>query len=90
MPNADSPLSERRAYWRANLWVVSFLLVIWCVVSFLLSIVWAEPLNEYRLGGFPLGFWIAQQGAIFVFVLLILAYAIIMGQLDRKYHRGER
>jgi putative solute:sodium symporter small subunit len=90
MPQNTSPASNQRRYWRSNLWVVSALLVIWFIFSILLSIVWAEPLNQFHLRGFPLGFWVAQQGAIFVFVILILAYAIIMGKLDRIYRRGGR
>jgi|GEM_PF-232202 len=90
MPQNTPAASEVRQYWRANILVVSVLLVIWFVVSFLLSIVWADWLNQFRWGGFPLGFWISQQGAIFVFILLILAYAIIMGRLDRQYHAGEK
>jgi putative solute:sodium symporter small subunit len=84
-PSAANP----RRYWRANLQIVSLLLVVWFLFSILLSIVWADALNGYRLGGFPLGFWIAQQGSIFVFVFLILIYAIVMGRVDRRYHRNE-
>lgn len=91
MPQSPSRASELRRYWRANLWLVAGLLTIWAIVSIGLSIVWAESLNQLRIGGFPLGFWISQQGAIYTFVLLILVYAITMGRLDRKYHpEGKR
>lgn len=86
MPQRNSPSPEALRYWRVNLYLLSALLPIWFLVSFGLSIVWAEPLNEFHLGGFPLGFWISQQGAILVFVFLILVYAIVMGRLDRNYN----
>lgn len=73
------------AYWKKNLIVLSVLLTVWFTVSFLLSIVFAAPLNEWKLGGFPLGFWMAQQGSIFVFLFLILIYALVMRYLDRHY-----
>ena len=82
------PPSHKR-YWRANLLVLSVLLTIWFLVSCGLSIFLVEPLNEVQIGGFPLGFWIAQQGSIFVFILLILAYALIMRRLDRKHDVAE-
>jgi putative solute:sodium symporter small subunit len=74
-----------KQYWRANLLVLAGLLSIWFVASSVLSIFLVEPLNEFKIGGFPLGFWIAQQGSILVFILLVLAYALIMRRLDRKY-----
>jgi putative solute:sodium symporter small subunit len=89
MPQENLPASDARRYWRVNLYVLGTLLPIWFIVSFGLSILWADKLNEYRLGGFPLGFWISQQGAIFVFVILILFYAWIMGRLDRNYRTQE-
>ncbi len=84
-----SPASDPRRYWRVNLWVLSSLLVIWFVVSILLSIVWAEALNQYKLAGFPLGFWMSQQGAILVFVILVLIYAIVMGRMDNKFNAAK-
>ena len=59
--------------------------MVWFIVSYGLGILLVEPLNEYHLGGFPLGFWFAQQGSIYVFVILILAYAILLSRLDKKY-----
>ena len=61
------------------------LLSIWFVVSYLLGIVFVEPLNEFHLGGFPLGFWFAQQGSIFVFILLTFVYALAMDRIDRRH-----
>ncbi|QEP44993.1 DUF4212 domain-containing protein [Ectothiorhodospiraceae bacterium BW-2] len=73
------------AYWRENLKVLAICLVIWFIVSYLLGIILVEPLNNLMLGGYPLGFWFAQQGSIYVFVALIFFYAWKMGQLDKKY-----
>ena len=58
---------------------------IWFIVSYVLSIFLVERLNEIKLGGFPLGFWIAQQGSIYVFVLLILVYALWMRRIDARF-----
>lgn len=78
-------LNNRRAYWRANTSLIRNLLLIWAVVSLGLSILLVQPLNTVKLGGVPLGFWIAQQGSIYVFVALIFVYAYQMDKLDRKY-----
>lgn len=74
------------SYWRQNLRILALLLVVWFVVSYGLGILFVEPLNQYRLRGFPLGFWFAQQGSIYVFILLILVYAVWMDRLDRRHH----
>lgn len=84
---AESTLRKR--YWRAHLKLLGLLLSIWFLFGVVLSILLVKPLNEIRIAGFPLGFWIAQQGAIFVFVLLILVYAILMDRTDRKYQAEE-
>ncbi|MEC4985117.1 MAG: DUF4212 domain-containing protein [Oscillatoria sp. PMC 1068.18] len=81
--NQNSP--DRQAYWRENIALIRNLLIIWGLVSIVLGILLAEPLNALRLGGVPLGFWIAQQGSIYVFVILIFVYAFAMDKLDRKY-----
>ena len=73
----------REQYWRAQMRRIAVLLAIWAVVAFGLSIFGAPALNAVSLGGVPLGFWWAQQGSIFVFVLLILAYAILSDRADR-------
>ena len=73
-------------YWQKNLALIRNLLVIWGVVAYGLGILLAPALNSIRLfGGPPLGFWIAQQGAIWVFIVLIFVYAIRMQALDREY-----
>lgn len=77
--------ADPRAYWRANLALIAALLVVWALVSYGFGIVLVEPLNRFRLGGFPLGFWFAQQGAIYVFVVLIAVYALAMDRIDRRY-----
>ncbi len=61
------------------------LLSIWFVVSYLLGIVFVETLNQFYLGGIPLGFWFAQQGAIFVFIILTFVYAFAMDRIDRRH-----
>lgn len=78
------------SYWRANLRIVTILLGIWFVVSFLLAIVFADALDTIRIGGFGLGFWMAQQGAIYVYIVLIFAYIHLMDRLDRKHGVDEQ
>lgn len=85
-----SSVTRRRAYWRANVGIVAALLGVWAVVSFGLSVVFVDALNEIRLGGFRLGFWMAQQGSMYVFVALIFAYVWLMNRLDRAYGQDER
>ena len=74
-----------QAYWRENLCLMLWLSVVWFVVSYGCGVLLVEPLNAIRLGGFKLGFWFAQQGSIYTFVVLIFIYAKKMGDLDRKY-----
>lgn len=81
--------TSAKAYWRANLCVLTCLLMIWAAVSFGGSILWVDQLNAFSIGGFKLGFWLAQQGSIVVFFLLILAYVLLMNRLDRKYDLQE-
>ncbi len=81
----DARRAASRAHWRDNRRVMAFLLAIWFVVSYGLGIVWVEPLNRFRLGGFPLGFWFAQQGSVYVFIVLILVYARWMDRIDRRH-----
>lgn len=73
------------AYWSANLRLVAFCLVIWFVVSFIMGIVLRPMLQGIMVGGMDLGMWMAQQGSIYVFVILIFFYAIRMNALDRKF-----
>ncbi|MCP5142876.1 MAG: DUF4212 domain-containing protein [Gammaproteobacteria bacterium] len=76
---------NRIAYWKANLRLLTMCLVIWFVVSFGFGILLAEPLNAIRIGGYGLGFWFAQQGSIYTFLVLIFFYAYRMNKLDRQF-----
>lgn len=77
--------TSAQAYWRANLKLIGALLAVWFSVSFGCGILLADWLNEFRLFGFRLGFWWAQQGSIFVFVGLIFVYVVCMNRIDRRY-----
>ncbi|MFK4764098.1 DUF4212 domain-containing protein [Desulfobaculum sp. SPO524] len=78
-------MDKRQEYWRRNLRYMVILLSIWAVVSYGCGILFVEPLNAIRIGGFPLGFWFAQQGAIYVFVILIFVYFFLMRRLDKAF-----
>ncbi|HAA27166.1 MAG TPA: DUF4212 domain-containing protein [Cyanobacteria bacterium UBA8553] len=82
--------NKRQAYWRANTALIRNLLIVWALVSLGFSILFVGLLNNLRLGGVPLGFWMAQQGSIYVFVALIFVYAVQMDKLDRKYGINRR
>jgi putative solute:sodium symporter small subunit len=77
---------KSRLYWRANTALIRNLLIVWALVSLGFSILLVQPLNTIRFFGVPFGFWMAQQGSILVFVLLIFIYAFQMDRLDRKYN----
>ena len=79
-----------RRYWRANIRIMAVLLALWALAGLGAGILFADTLNAYSISGtgFPLGFWFAHQGAIIVFVLLILAYCLYMNRLDKR-HRSE-
>ena len=81
---------SENAYWNANLKVVGILLVVWAFVSFGLGIILRPMLSEIKIGGTDLGFWFAQQGSIYVFVILIFVYAFVMNKLDRDYGVDEQ
>lgn len=78
-------MSNLEGYWKANTSLIRNLLIVWALVSYIFGILLVEPLNAIRLGALPLGFWFAQQGSIYVFVILIFYYAWKMDQLDRQY-----
>ena len=78
-------MSKASEYWKANIQLVVICIAIWFVVSFGFGILLVEPLNGIRLGGYKLGFWFAQQGSIYVFVVLIFFYAWRMTKLDREF-----
>ena len=77
--------SSANHYWKANIRLVLSLLSVWFFISFGCGILFVDALDTIRFGGFKLGFWIAQQGSIFVFVALILIYIRAMDKLDSKY-----
>lgn len=76
---------NRAAYWKANVRMLAILLFFWFVVSYGLGIILVEPLNSIHVGGYPLGFWFAQQGSIYVFLVLIFVYAAYMNRLDKQF-----
>jgi len=76
---------KAKQYWRENLKYLLILLTIWFSVSYGAGIIFRSTLDQFYIGGFPLGFWFAQQGAIYVFVLLIFIYVRLMNRLDSKY-----
>ena len=81
--------NNRADYWRSNISIVAVLLFIWFAVSFGLGILLVEPMNQFMLGGYPLGFWFAQQGSIYIFLVLIFVYAWLMNRLDQKHNVQE-
>ncbi len=81
--------SNARAYWSATLGLLAKVLVIWFLVSYGAGILFVEALNSIKLGGYPVGFWFAQQGSIYVFIALIFWYAKKMGEIDRKFGMAE-
>ena len=77
-------MNIKQNYWKTNLKYLVVLLLIWFTVSFGFGILLVDQLNKIRFGGFKLGFWFAQQGAIYVFVILIFVYIYLMNRLDKK------
>jgi len=72
-------------YWAANIRLVTVLLIIWALVSYGFGILLRPALSGIDVGGTDLGFWFAQQGSIYVFLILIFVYAVIMNGIDKKY-----
>lgn len=83
-------MSDAKAYWRANLRLLAVLLSIWAAVSFGAGIVFVDQLNQIQVGGYKLGFFMAQQGSIYVFVALIFIYVRAMNRLDKRYGVDEQ
>lgn len=77
--------SSTDAYWSATLGLLTKVLIVWFLVSFGAGILFAPLLNNIHLAGYPLGFWFAQQGSMYVFVALIFYYAKKMGDIDREF-----
>ena len=77
--------NKNQSYWKSNLKVVFSLLSLWFIASYGFGIIFSDFLDQIKIGGFKLGFWFAQQGSIFVFVILIFVYVWLMKRLDKKY-----
>ena len=75
---------KNNTYWKKNIKYISILLSLWFLVSFGCGILFVEQLNTIQIGGFKLGFWFAQQGSIFGFVIIIFSYIYLMNRLDNK------
>ncbi|HAH37611.1 MAG TPA: DUF4212 domain-containing protein [Algoriphagus sp.] len=86
---SSQPKINTKRYWRKNLQTLLILLFFWFLVSFGFGILWVEELNQIRLGGFKLGFWFAQQGSIYAFVVLIFIYVYRMNRLDKEFDVNE-
>jgi putative solute:sodium symporter small subunit len=86
MPEIPNRMS---LYWKKNLRILLILLSIWFLVSFGFGIILVETLNQFKIGGYPLGFWFAQQGSIYVFIVLIFVYVARMNKLDKEFDVNE-
>jgi putative solute:sodium symporter small subunit len=80
---------KMKAYWRRNLRYLFILLTIWFLASYGCGILFVDQLNQIRIGGFKLGFWFAQQGSIYIFLILIFVYVWLMNKLDKEFEVGE-
>lgn len=83
-------MSSNNDYWKANIALIVKCLSIWFVVSYLFGIVFVDALNVIKIGGYKLGFWFAQQGSIYIFVVLVFYYAKSMGKIDEKFNVHEK
>jgi putative solute:sodium symporter small subunit len=81
--------NQGKAYWYATLKLIAGILAVWAVVSYGFGIILASAFNSIHLGGYPFGFWWAQQGSIYVFIVLIFVYARLQGNLDKKFNVNE-
>ena len=82
---AELTEAQKEAYWRYNVTLTTILLIIWFVVTYLISGIWAEWLNQFSFLGFPLGYYMAAQGSLAIFVVEIAVYAYLMNKQDEKY-----
>ncbi|MFA9390511.1 MAG: DUF4212 domain-containing protein [Prolixibacteraceae bacterium] len=83
-------VDQKKLYWKKNLRYLGILLIVWFSVSFGAGILFADYLNQFHIAGFPLGFWFAQQGAIYVFVMLNFIYVFLMNRLDKAFDVDEK
>lgn len=81
--------TDHKKYWKTNLRYLAILLSVWFLVSFVFGILLVDQLNTIRIGGFKMGFWFAQQGSIYVFVILIFVYIQLMNRLDKKHNLND-
>jgi len=84
-PEETDTEAHAAAYWRANLRLLGMLLAIWFVASFGAGILFRDWLDQFSIGGYPLGFWFAQQGSIYIFLLLIVVYAFAIHRIEQKF-----
>jgi putative solute:sodium symporter small subunit len=91
-PDSPSPAvsagevdENHKKYWQSNIRLVLILLAVWFLFGCVLSILLVDKLNQFSIGGFPLGFWVSQQGTIVVFIILVFIYAYLLQKLDRKH-----
>jgi putative solute:sodium symporter small subunit len=80
---------SRKKYWKKNIRLLLTLLAVWFIVSFGFGILLVDLLNQIKIGGFQLGFWFAQQGSIYFFILLIFVYVVRMNRLDKEFNVNE-
>jgi len=80
---------KNTSYWKANLKIISWLMIVWFLCSFGFGIIFSDTLDQFRIGGFQLGFWFAQQGGIYIFILLVFVYVYLMNKLDKNYAETE-
>lgn len=80
---------SRKDYWKKNIRILLTLLTIWFIVSFGFGILFVEQLNQIKIAGFKLGFWFAQQGSIYFFVVIIFVYVVRMNRLDKEFNVNE-
>ena len=85
MSDKEKSSGNAAAYWKANLNIIIWTLVIWGLVSYVLGIILVPPLQNISLGYLPLGFWFAQQGSMFIFVILIFVYSKLMDKVDQEH-----
>ena len=83
--SGDETDERQRGYWRANLKLLAILLSVWFLVSFGAGILFRDFLDQWRIGGYPLGFWFAQQGSIYVFIALIVVYVRRMKAIEKRF-----
>ncbi|AEL25339.1 MULTISPECIES: DUF4212 domain-containing protein [Cyclobacterium] len=86
----DNHKQQMQKYWKRNIRTLLILLAVWFIVSFGFGILLVEPLNAIKIGGYKLGFWFAQQGSIFSFVILIFVYVYRMNKLDEEFDVNEK